>query len=236
MAVYVNIKNPFIHDYKGEEFRDITYAELMDKAIKNGNDGVIFLNTKDPFSSTIYACFNEEQIKSSIGNKGEFSMNEKDIRKGMSGQSSGGNIAESKEPTKKTLMVEDLDKARTIDGYESPESGDIPEKEKSILAAAYSAARKKGYDKERSAKIAWGAVNNYRKGHKALRKAYTQIRIALIIPQIVKKGIQVDSDELYNGTMEELEHTDDWKMSMKIALDHLKENPEYYTKLKGAGL
>lgn len=68
-------------------------------------------------------------------------------------------------------MIEDiqmtaLEKARTIDGYESPEPGDIPEKEKEILARVYSEQRKKGMDKERAAKIAWGAVRQYRESKK----------------------------------------------------------------------
>lgn len=54
----------------------------------------------------------------------------------------------------------------TVDGYESPPPGDIPEKERRILANAYASARKKGYSKERASKQAWGAVHNYRNGKK----------------------------------------------------------------------
>jgi hypothetical protein len=43
-------------------------------------------------------------------------------------------------------------------GYESPEPGDLPEKGKEILASTYAACRKDGGDKEKCAKIAWGAV------------------------------------------------------------------------------
>jgi 8-oxo-dGTP pyrophosphatase MutT (NUDIX family)/cell division septation protein DedD len=43
-------------------------------------------------------------------------------------------------------------------------------------------------------------------------------------------------DELSRGIEVEREHTDDPKVARKIALDHLREDPEYYTKLKAAGI
>jgi len=43
--------------------------------------------------------------------------------------------------------------------------------------------------------------------------------------QQIKKGIEV-----------EMEHTDDPKMALKIAMDHIKEDPKYYDKLTKAGL
>lgn len=42
----------------------------------------------------------------------------------------------------------------------------------------------------------------------------------------------VDSDELALGIKVEMEHTDDPQLAMEIALDHLKEDPHYYTKLQ----
>lgn len=41
----------------------------------------------------------------------------------------------------------------------------------------------------------------------------------------IKKGIEV-----------EMEHTDDPKLALKIAMDHIKEDPQYYDKLAKAGL
>lgn len=43
-------------------------------------------------------------------------------------------------------------------GYESPEPGDLPEKGADILASVYASCRRDGGDKEKCAKIAWGAV------------------------------------------------------------------------------
>ena len=45
-----------------------------------------------------------------------------------------------------------------------------------------------------------------------------------------------DPEQLKEGTAVEMEHTDDEKIARKIAMDHLAENPEYYQKLKQAGL
>ena len=42
--------------------------------------------------------------------------------------------------------------------------------------------------------------------------------------------------QLNIGTNVELEHTDNYMIARKIAQDHLKEDPIYYTKLKKAGL
>ncbi len=45
-----------------------------------------------------------------------------------------------------------------------------------------------------------------------------------------------DREELKKGIEVEKEHTDDPKIALKIALDHLDEDPEYYTKLATLGL
>jgi len=44
----------------------------------------------------------------------------------------------------------------------------------------------------------------------------------------------IDMDELKMGSEHELEHTDDKKIALKIALDHLIEIPDYYSRLKAA--
>ena len=47
---------------------------------------------------------------------------------------------------------------------------------------------------------------------------------------------KVDQKELKMGIKVEMEHTDDPKKAEKIALQHLAEDPKYYTKLTAAGL
>lgn len=46
----------------------------------------------------------------------------------------------------------------------------------------------------------------------------------------------VDADELAMGLTIEREHTDDPEVAMEIALDHLAEDPHYYSKMKESGL
>ena len=47
------------------------------------------------------------------------------------------------------------------------------------------------------------------------------------VPNCVKKA----EDQIEMGTKVEMEHTDDEEEAKKIAMDHLKEDPHYYTKL-----
>lgn len=47
---------------------------------------------------------------------------------------------------------------------------------------------------------------------------------------------KVDPEQLKIGITVEQEHTTDLALAEKIARDHLAEDPEYYTKLKKAGL
>jgi hypothetical protein len=46
----------------------------------------------------------------------------------------------------------------------------------------------------------------------------------------------VDADELAMGLTIEGEHTEDPEIAMEIALDHLAEDPQYYSKMKESGL
>jgi hypothetical protein len=54
------------------------------------------------------------------------------------------------------------------------------------------------------------------------------------IQSLIPEG--VDQKEFNTGIATEKEHTDDEFMAAKIAGDHLKEDPKYYTKLSAAGL
>ena len=51
------------------------------------------------------------------------------------------------------------------------------------------------------------------------------------ISTIIIEAMDVDEDELAMGIEVEKEHTNDLKMRKKIALDHLAEDPKYYTKI-----
>ena len=50
------------------------------------------------------------------------------------------------------------------------------------------------------------------------------------------KNYNMDPDQLKRGIEVEMEHTDDQAVAEKIAMDHLKEDPEYYSKLDSVGL
>ena len=70
LPLYLNITNPLVHDFNGEEYREITFAELIQKARSEGRDGTIFKNTYDSATqdynpiTDIYVVFSSEQIKS----------------------------------------------------------------------------------------------------------------------------------------------------------------------------
>lgn len=51
-----------------------------------------------------------------------------------------------------------------------------------------------------------------------------------------KPEYQFNTVELAMGIKVEMEHTDDRKKAAKIAMDHLKENPSYYSQLKLSGI
>jgi len=50
------------------------------------------------------------------------------------------------------------------------------------------------------------------------------------------KPKDVDANELKVGIAVEMEHTSDTKIAQEIAIDHLTENPKYYTDLCAAGI
>lgn len=68
-----------------------------------------------------------------------------------------------------------------------------------------------------------------RKGSSVTRKTAEAMRAAMWADD-------VDLEEFRLGLQEEAEHEDitggDWEMTAQIALEHLDEDPEYYSKLK----
>ncbi|MGI9250783.1 MAG: LPD23 domain-containing protein, partial [Pseudohongiellaceae bacterium] len=76
--VRLALKNPLIHDYGFQPWRDETFAELLAKAKKEGRDGAIFRNVQDmmianhtatPHYSDIHIAFSPEQIISAKNGK-----------------------------------------------------------------------------------------------------------------------------------------------------------------------
>ena len=81
-SAFLNVRNPLSHDYNGtmqgqgykqNKKQDFGYvaARQVNKAIKEGNDGVVYKNLYDPYLSDNYGVFNSEQIKTINENKSE---------------------------------------------------------------------------------------------------------------------------------------------------------------------
>ena len=69
MPVALRYKNPLVHDFQGQAYRDQSYSDLIDQAIAGGHDAVIMKNTYDPGGSgakliDVGAVFNPDQIRS----------------------------------------------------------------------------------------------------------------------------------------------------------------------------
>jgi len=78
MPVYLSMKNPMVYDYKGASYRDTSYSDLIEKAKKEGFDGLILKNTRDPVAMDVYVVFSPTQIKSKF-NRGSFSTEDQRI-------------------------------------------------------------------------------------------------------------------------------------------------------------
>lgn len=75
-AVYLSLRDPLVVDLGAREFSDpVAERPHIEKAMSDGRDGVVFRNGGDEF----YVAFRPEQIKSAIGNNGNFDPNDPDI-------------------------------------------------------------------------------------------------------------------------------------------------------------
>ena len=69
LPIALSYKNPLVYDFKGNAYRETKYSDLVDEAIKNGNDAVIMLNTFDPGAGKaelvdVGVVFESKQIRS----------------------------------------------------------------------------------------------------------------------------------------------------------------------------
>jgi hypothetical protein len=81
--------------------------------------------------------------------------------------------------------------------------------------------------------IGWVAWKSYR----------ATAPVAGVSPEMIPGGRATGRDwrsfdqrQLALGIRVELEHTRDWRLAREIAMDHLTEYPDYYTRLLRAGL
>ncbi len=107
---YLSIKNPLVHDFRGQPYRERTYNALLKQAKAEGRDGVFLLRTFDDPSGNqdgpphdVYVAFHPTQIKSATGNRGTFDAGDPRIVAGagvrpVAGIDLGGNsLAEARD-------------------------------------------------------------------------------------------------------------------------------------------
>ena len=67
--VKLRMENPYVHDFRGAEYRDKAYNDIIREAKANGHDGVILKNTYDGGpQDDIYVVFKPDQIASKFEN------------------------------------------------------------------------------------------------------------------------------------------------------------------------
>lgn len=75
--VYVRMSNPMVHDQNGEEYREVTYSDLIDLAKEKGHDGLVILNTYDGGAlDNIFVAFDNKSVKGYY-NKGTYDETER---------------------------------------------------------------------------------------------------------------------------------------------------------------
>jgi hypothetical protein len=69
MPIALRYKNPMVHDFGGNTYRDQTYSDLVDQALRGGHDALILKNTFDPGAGPsklidVGVVFSPDQIRS----------------------------------------------------------------------------------------------------------------------------------------------------------------------------
>lgn len=69
MPVALRYKNPMVHDFGGNSYRDQTYSDLVDQALSGGHDALILKNTFDPGAGPnklidVGVVFDPDQVRS----------------------------------------------------------------------------------------------------------------------------------------------------------------------------
>jgi hypothetical protein len=69
MPVALRYENPLVYDFQGSTYRDQTYADLIDQALREGRDAVILKNTFDPGAGPsklidVGVVFEPDQVRS----------------------------------------------------------------------------------------------------------------------------------------------------------------------------
>ena len=88
-----------------------------------------------------------------------------------------------------------MERMQEAEKFKPPEAGDAPAKVRSILAKAYTSSRSRGIDKERSAKMAWGAVK--KAGFKKNEEGrWVKVKEGTEVSKMEKEDIVLENEEL----------------------------------------
>lgn len=84
-------KNPLVHDFQGNTYRDQTYSDLVDQALKNNHDALILKNTYDPGAGTsklidVGVVFDPKNIRSKFAAFDPEHIDSADISKAEGGR------------------------------------------------------------------------------------------------------------------------------------------------------
>jgi hypothetical protein len=88
MPVALRYKNPLVYDFEGSAYRDQTYSDLVDQALKQGKDALILKNTFDPAAGPsklvdVGVVFEPNQIRSKFAAFDPTRTKEADILAGV---------------------------------------------------------------------------------------------------------------------------------------------------------
>jgi hypothetical protein len=124
-------KNPLVHDFQGNTYRDQTYSDLVDQALKNNHDALILKNTYDSGAGTsklidVGVVFDPKNIRSKFAAFDPEHIDSADISK-----AEGGRVEHMQAGGLKTLMGEVLNKGGTYAARRLQRAADeIPNLEK----------------------------------------------------------------------------------------------------------
>ena len=124
MPVALRYKNPMYHDFQGNTYRDETYSDLMDKAMRGGHDALILKNTFDPGGSMgqpkmvdVGIVFHPSQIRGKFAAFDPTRTKESDLlaaRGGLIHKAQGGNVEHFKKGGEKKALPLQLPRAQAL--------------------------------------------------------------------------------------------------------------------------
>ncbi len=128
-AVFLNLRNPVSHDYEGthqgEGYKQsqkypfgYVAARQVNKAFKEGKDGVIYQNLYDPYLADNYGVFNPNQVKSATDNTGEFSTSNPEIYNYELGKEFADSMSEQQLKDELSLIKQESADYNLVNGIE----------------------------------------------------------------------------------------------------------------------